>query len=513
MGGGATIAETNQRVEIFFPYTSVMPSAGYTSKCTMSGDYDVQVDYQLLVWPPQNGVRVGLAATPGGITERVSYGANDPSGPSEVYLRDFGAGPFGTTGTGDTSGKLRLVRTGSTLTPYYYSSAWVALPSGATSTAPAVIALNVWSDDSHFTGHDVRVAFDNFIVNAGTVSCPAPVCTAAPATESSVLGINGTVTAGASGIGTVALVGGSSNLSLTVPPFTPGASSATFRAVQINSAQDAQGTVLATDQVGSTCTVPLSFRVRASGPASNETICATNTGEGYAFKVSSALSQPAGTSACSAHLATSNDALPSSYFFASASRILVIRSPISGTNTQMELTQDGTFDSRLRLMFSRSADGGASFSSLTDVTTSVTPGSTIIRGTGQWSDVKAVAAVQQFDAVPPVPALGEWGMIVMSLLLSAASSVLLMRRRPALAASGPREHYTPPWFVLRVFVRALAGTRAIGLVGLATGLFLGWVPSPTDVVGSLLSAGILAYLAHLWGVLAKGSSSAHKGDN
>lgn len=434
-GSGPTIAETNQRVEIFFPSSAASnPSAGYSSTCTISGDYDVQVDYLLLGWPSQNGVRVGLAASPGGSMQRVSFGNNDhlSSIPREVYLRDFdpiGGGEQGITATAQTSGKLRLIRIGSTLTPYYHGSGtgWVALPSGATSTAPATIMLNVWTDDIFFADQNVTVAFDNYIINAGTLSCPPPTCTAAPKTESSVLGINGTVTAGGSGSGiaTVALMGGSSNVTLMVTPFTPGASPVTFRAVQTNSSLSAQGTVLATDQVARTCTVPMSFIVRTAGPPTDETICTTNTGEGYTFKVTSALSQPAGTSACSAHLFTPGDGLPLDYYFASASRVLTISSPITGTNTEMELEQNGAFDARLRIMHSWSPVGGNRFGAFTDATTSVTPGSTIIRGKGLWSDIKAVSAVE-LDPVA-IPTLGE-GFLVLLGLAVVLSGVLILRR-------------------------------------------------------------------------------------
>jgi hypothetical protein len=90
----------------------------------------------------------------------------------------------------------------------------------------------------------------------------------------------------------------------------------------------------------------------------------------------------------------------------------------------------------LRFMFARSTDLGATFSPFADVTTSTTevtlslappppPPLTRLGGSGQWSDVRVVAA-----RLPALcPTLGQWGMILMSLLLLTASSVLLIRRR------------------------------------------------------------------------------------
>ncbi len=445
-GTGPTIAETNQRVEIFLPSSAATnPGATYTSKCTLGGDYDVSVDYQLVVWPADNGVRVGLAAAPGGIMERVSFGNNDhlASVPREVYLRHFdpvGGGEQGITATSATSGKLRLIRTGNALTAYYHgsSSGWIALPSGTTSTAPATLSISVWTEDVFFDDQNVTVAFDNYVVNAGTLSCPFPVCTAQPKTEISVLGINGTVTAGGGGFGiaTVALMGGASNVSLSVTPFTPGASPVTFRAVQTNASLNAQGTVLATDQDNKTCTVPLTFRVRSAGPATDELLCATATGEGYTLTVTSALSQPAGTSACSGHVFTPGDELPFGYYFASGSRLLFIRSPIAGTDMEMELEQTGGFETSLRMMFSRSVDGGnLRFTSLADVTTSVTSGSTILRGTGVWSDVKVISALELDTAASDIPTLGEGFLILLGLAVL-LSGVLILRRHATTSPSG-----------------------------------------------------------------------------
>ena len=76
-GSGPTIAEVNQRLEISLPGGSQdgsgsIFSANCTNRCTLSGDFDVQVDYQVMTWPTANGVPVGLSASGGaGVVERV----------------------------------------------------------------------------------------------------------------------------------------------------------------------------------------------------------------------------------------------------------------------------------------------------------------------------------------------------------------------------------------------------------------------------------------------------------
>lgn len=95
----------------------------YGSICQLSGDFDMQVDFDLLTWTPGNGVRVGLG-TPLATMERTSFNAGDGFGTQEVYVVDLRGGGGNlviTPGSiGDTPGKLRLGRTGNTVTGYYY---------------------------------------------------------------------------------------------------------------------------------------------------------------------------------------------------------------------------------------------------------------------------------------------------------------------------------------------------------------------------------------------------------
>lgn len=176
-GSGPTIDEINQRLEITHPAASSGDTffAQYTSICQLRGDFDIQVDYQLLTWPSANGVRIGLNIAGVGATERVSFGtsADFPGQPREVYLTHYADGVQGITATDHLVGKLRVVRSGNTLTGYYFSFGnWVAIHTGPATTDDVNFIVASWSHDYAFTNQEVKVAFDNVIVNQGQLICP-----------------------------------------------------------------------------------------------------------------------------------------------------------------------------------------------------------------------------------------------------------------------------------------------------------------------------------------------------
>ena len=187
-GQGADVQETDQHLEVSFaagatedPATDAMAGI-YISRCRLTGDFDVRVDYSLPVWPAYNGVRVGLSAGPrqsveyaGYAVERVSFGAWEayPMGGREVYLADFVDGIRGLIDTTHQAGALRLVRQGSILRGYYRDAAGWALIYEATAQSTTVtIWLSAWSHDFAFAGQPVLVAFDNFTIANGQFACP-----------------------------------------------------------------------------------------------------------------------------------------------------------------------------------------------------------------------------------------------------------------------------------------------------------------------------------------------------
>jgi hypothetical protein len=165
------IEETNQRVEISFSKDSAGSSfsAGYGGLCVLNGDFDIQVDYDLLVWPSTSGVRVGLGVSTGSsfwVVERVSLGTSNDfffQSDREVYATDYN-GNVKFTSTGDNSGTLRLVRSGNSLTAYAGSN---TLASSTITSADLQFSFASWSADYAFTDKEVKIAFDNFVVNEG----------------------------------------------------------------------------------------------------------------------------------------------------------------------------------------------------------------------------------------------------------------------------------------------------------------------------------------------------------
>jgi len=174
-GSGVTITETNQRLEITLPATAHETGAGVfgsglTSGCKVQGDFDLMVDYALLNWPSNNGVRIGLGAI--GAVERVSRANNEPPA-GEHYAADF-QGNTVITGTTHTSGTLRMTRTGDVLTAYYRNpdGQWVQIyTENGHTTQNIYFDFSVWSHDAYFANQAVQVAFDNFTLAQGRLLC------------------------------------------------------------------------------------------------------------------------------------------------------------------------------------------------------------------------------------------------------------------------------------------------------------------------------------------------------
>ncbi len=182
-GTGPSLVANNGRIEVTLPSNSVNdPNSqafgdGLATVCPLGGDFDIQVDFNLLVWPQSSGVRVGVVIQDpaGGAVERIGFGPTESlSLPREAYLTHFADGVNGVTQTSDLTGTLRLVRTGGTFTGYYLNSGgWVLIHSGpATSTSDLHVGFGAWSHNALFGGQMVTVGFDNFVVSSGRFDCP-----------------------------------------------------------------------------------------------------------------------------------------------------------------------------------------------------------------------------------------------------------------------------------------------------------------------------------------------------
>ena len=178
-GLGAEVAEQNQELE--FTMTAGASGGEFGARLTsvflLRGDFDIQIDFRLLEWPYFNGVRMAVAITDAlyddyGV-ERSSLSASEPLGAQEVYVADFTSGPIQLVPTLDLGGRLRLVRSGSTQTGYYYGSGgWIPILTGPAPTGDMTIQLHAWSHDYAFQHQVVRSAFDNFTIMSGEIVWP-----------------------------------------------------------------------------------------------------------------------------------------------------------------------------------------------------------------------------------------------------------------------------------------------------------------------------------------------------
>jgi len=180
VGSGPQAILDGRRVTITLPGNSSQTGANaffgaaYQSTWLLRGDFDVQVDYELLDWPPDNGVRIAVASNSGVFIGDATERLSDSAFGGESYFAHYAIQHFvtvGSTGTSEKSGSLRMERVGNILRGYYKSSEgnWVQFHSGPPNVfADTHIALQAWSHDDRFGDQDVRIVFDNFVINKGT---------------------------------------------------------------------------------------------------------------------------------------------------------------------------------------------------------------------------------------------------------------------------------------------------------------------------------------------------------
>ena len=179
-GGGSSLVVTGGRAETSLAADATNgPSGfmgpGFGSQCRAVGDYDARVRYELLDWPFSNGVHVllGDAGTTGAIGRRSESGFDD-------YLAFFNPVPASAL-TDHMTGELRLMRSGMSLTALYREGdTWVSLLTGPTTTAPVLLNVHLFSNEAIFGKRFVRVAYDDFQIEATAFECPSWWRDAAP---------------------------------------------------------------------------------------------------------------------------------------------------------------------------------------------------------------------------------------------------------------------------------------------------------------------------------------------
>jgi hypothetical protein len=173
IGRGPTAKAANDSLEFFFPATALadpqqqqLIGVNLTSKCSVAGDFDLQVDYSLASWPARNGVRFGLAAGNSHVVR-----TSEPNGSENEYMTNF-AGHLTGVESEDSSGRLRLARVGTTITGYYLANRnWVAIASGSAASDAQPYSIAAWSDAVTFGKRDVRIDLKNFTMTPATAGC------------------------------------------------------------------------------------------------------------------------------------------------------------------------------------------------------------------------------------------------------------------------------------------------------------------------------------------------------
>jgi hypothetical protein len=160
-----TIVNEHLQITISGPIDGLFAAGlGMKSNFILAGDFDMQVDFNLAAWPPNNGVGAGIISPLFDVRRLASNGA---PGVTDSYF-------FGVPGkaainvpTGDMSGKLRLKRTGSTVQAFYWvaaSSSWQSIGSPVsdpTLAAPTSGGIGIYSRD--FAGvSPLNVTLDNY---------------------------------------------------------------------------------------------------------------------------------------------------------------------------------------------------------------------------------------------------------------------------------------------------------------------------------------------------------------
>lgn len=308
-----------------------------------------------------------------------------------------------------------------------------------------------------------------------------------------------------SGIASVTLDPASTNINLTVTPFTPPALVVTFTLSLIGPATSGKGTAIVTDDLGNRCRVGVAYTPIASGVVANKTVF-SDTVQGVKLHILNGFAPTAGTAVVASAPPGPDDLrrLPASYGFASRALILDLECPTSGLTTfayDIDIPNPGD----LRLVYRRLSTACG----LEDITESIQDIGFDPRGIGTGPTSLVQLAMTRSstprepscDPLLAVPTLSEWGMFITPLLMLTGLTVLLLRRPVRVGAGGPGAMpvaLMTPLFVPALFGKALLGTLALAAAGLVLASLLLGSLSPTDVAGTLVSASILAYLVHLW---------------
>ena len=124
-----------------------------------------QVDFRLLQWPPANGVHVDFAVADDRALVRLNTGREQ----IVAWFPPWSA----STATDELAGSLRLRRRGNLIHGYVLSKGgWFELTRFRFDKPAGSARLQVGADSHEFSQQPVLIAFDNFRISSGRLSCP-----------------------------------------------------------------------------------------------------------------------------------------------------------------------------------------------------------------------------------------------------------------------------------------------------------------------------------------------------
>lgn len=186
--GSVTVAQSLRALRFSLPSALTSDAtATYYTRCRVGHSFAAQVHYRLVVWPPANGVRVGLLVNnpdyptqPDSVTtERTSFSATGDVGSGENYVQNgiASGGGFIVQPTAALRGTLRVVQQGGTITSQYRDATtgghFVTITDSAANPAIApdygarvTLGLQVWSGPPVFAG-PAKVTLTKFRITSG----------------------------------------------------------------------------------------------------------------------------------------------------------------------------------------------------------------------------------------------------------------------------------------------------------------------------------------------------------
>jgi hypothetical protein len=178
---GSTLTPAKGRIAMVQGHGPVSGGgANLTFKYPLVGDFVADIDFTLINWPADNigrcGFRCGALPNIGGLLNvaRVSDATYGPYAYPEFYGSKFSDSETAVIGTSDQSGRLRTSRTGTTVAGFYWKDdAWALIGSHTASgnTASIDLSISLWDFVTDTAG--VKIAFDNFVLDAPGTSIPA----------------------------------------------------------------------------------------------------------------------------------------------------------------------------------------------------------------------------------------------------------------------------------------------------------------------------------------------------